>query len=100
LDGVVPGTDSGADTEGRFGGVEPGIWAKLGGLAVQAAGSDHVGVVLEDIGAGDNVDSAGLGEGLAGVSGLDLSELIVAFAEEGDGSEEDARTLNGGCGGP
>ena len=100
LNGVVPGTDSGTDPEGRFGGVEPGIWAELGCLAVQATSSNHVGVVLKDISAGDDVNSAGLSEGLASVSGLDLGELIVAFAEEGDSSEEDARTLNGGCGGP
>jgi len=100
LDGVVPGTNSGTDTERRFSGVEPGIWAELSCLAVQATSSDHVGVVLEDVGTGDDIDSAGFGERLASISGLDLGELIVAFAEEGDSSEKDTRTLNGGCGGP
>ena len=84
LDGVVPGSDSGADSKRCLGGVEPGVRAELGGLAVEAARGDHVCVVLEDICAGDNVGGAGLGEGLSSVSGLNFGELVIAFAQQGD----------------
>ncbi|TKW49038.1 hypothetical protein CTA1_3394 [Colletotrichum tanaceti] len=100
LDGVVPGADAGADAEGLLGGVDPGGGAQAEGLAVEAARGDEVGKVLEHVGARDDVDVPGLGEGLAGVEGLDAGEGVVALAEDGDGAQQHAGALGGRRGGP
>jgi putative hemolysin len=48
---------------------------------------------LEDACAGDTVGGAGSREGYSDVSDLDLGELMVAFAQQGDCSQKNARTL-------
>ncbi|KAH8711607.1 hypothetical protein HC256_008421 [Beauveria bassiana] len=77
LDGVVPGTDAGADAEGLVGGEDVGVAAEAGVLAGLAPG-DQVGVVLEHVGAGDDVDGRRLGPGLARVERLGQGEGVVA----------------------
>jgi hypothetical protein len=72
----------------------------LCGLAVEATRGDQIGVVLENIGTGNNIDYTRLGEWLAGVEGLCSCNVVVASSEEGYSFEQDAGTLDGRCCGP
>ena len=55
--------------------------------------------VLEDVCTGNDFGGAGLRKRLPGVSSLDLGELIIAFAQQGDCLQKNAGALNGGRGG-
>lgn len=72
----------------------------MDGFPVETPAADHVGEVLEDVGARDDVYGGRLGEGFPRVVGLDSGEVIVARAEDGGGALEDARALDVRGGGP
>src|SRR5690606_8826422 len=54
------------------------------------------GVVLQNIGTGDDVDVAGFGKRLAGVEGFQFGKFVIALTQDVHGFAQDARTLHGG----
>src|SRR5690606_38926548 len=63
-------------------------------------GGDQAGVVLQDVGPGDDVDAQGFRQRLAGVQGFQQGQLVVAFAQDVHRAAQDARPLEGAHGGP
>ncbi|MCY1520900.1 hypothetical protein D9M68_556950 [compost metagenome] len=95
---VVPGADAGDHAQGLAAGVDEAGLAQRDLLAFD--GGDQAGVVLDHVGAGDDVHGAGFGQRLAGVQGFQLGQFVVALTQDVHGAAQDARTLHGGHRGP
>ncbi len=89
LQRIVPGADAGGDAERLAARVAEGRGPEVDVLAGRALRERRE--VLEALRAGDHVDDARFLDGLAGVAGLELGELVVARAQE-------SRPRGAGCG--
>ena len=98
LDGVVPGADAGYHAQRLLARVDEAGRAQRDLAALDGHG--QTGVVLDHVGAGDDVHGPGLGQGLAGVAAFQLGQLVVGGAQQFDGAIEDAGPLDRGEGGP
>ena len=98
LDRVVPRTDTGGHAQRLATGVDERAFAQGDLLAFD--GRDQACVVLEHVGAGDDVDVTGFRVRLAGVEGFQHGQFIVALAQDVNGTTQDARTLHGSHRGP
>ncbi len=98
LDRVVPGTDTCGHAQRFAAGVDEGRFAQRNLLAFD--GRDQACVVFQYVGAGNDVDVACFGVGLAGVQGFQHGQLVVALAQDVHGAAQDARALHGGHGRP
>ena len=94
LDRVVPRADAGDHAQRFATGVDEGGLAQRNLLTLD--GRDQAGVVLQHVGAGDDIDVAGFGKRFASVEGFQLSQLIVARTEDIHRLAQDARALHGG----
>ncbi len=98
LDRVVPGTDAGDHAQRFASGIEEARFAQR--QLDTFDGGGQAGVVLDHVGAGDDVHGGGFGQRLAGVQGFQVGQFVVALAQELDGTAQDARTLHGRHRGP
>ena len=98
LDGVVPGADASHHAQRFLARVDEAGGAQRDLTALDGHGQPRV--VLDHVGAGDDVHSPSLGQGLAGVAAFQLGQLVVGGAQQFDGAIEDAGPLDRSEGGP
>ena len=94
LDRVVPGTDAGHHAQRFAPGIDEAAVTQRNLLALD--GRSQAGVVLQHVGAGDDVNAAGFAQRLAGVQGFQQGQLVVALAQEIDRAPHDSRPLDTG----
>ncbi len=98
LEGIVPGADSGDDTDRLAARV-----AECGGPEIQVLAGDSrcdTREVFEAIGARGHIDDVGFLDGLAGVAGLELGQLRVARAKQLRRTTQDPPPLGAGARSP
>jgi hypothetical protein len=81
LNRVVPSTNTGTDTQSSLLGINPSILTELRSLTIETTATNEVGIVFQDIGTGHDINSASLGESLAGVEGLNAGNFIITLAQ-------------------
>ena len=94
LDRVVPRADPGYHPQRFATGIDEGTVAQRDLATFQRR--DQASVILQHVGAGDDIDGGGFAEGFTGIQRLQPRQLIVALAQKVDGATQDARAFHGG----
>ncbi len=92
LDRIVPGADAGDHAKRLPSGVDEAAVAQRNLLTLDGRGEARV--VLQHVGAGNDVDAAGFAQRLAGIQGFQQRQLVVALAQQIDRAAHDARPLD------
>ncbi len=93
LDRVVPGADAGTNTDGF-----PSQQGKSGRRQIHVFAAEHLckrGKILDDFGAGNDIDDAGFRDGFTRIERFELGQFRISLPQQGGCTAQYFATLGG-----